>query len=164
MYTKEQEERISQLRAERENEKNKRIQEREREEAMKKRHLDVGSSVYVTIDGKTVSGYIVNKNDEWRFDVKTPYGIVRNVDVFKGEIRGRLVQDLSQVEIPEEVKKCTTGRLLSLLNAHRKPYGYWSTPEFTEEQIKAELKNRPHVPTKGEKRIYEKRIKNQKAC
>jgi hypothetical protein len=155
--------RICLLREERENE------ERLKREMMKKveqvRGLKENSPVFVTIDGKTVSGYIIKKVDDYVYDIKTPYGVLEGVNSFeKGvEVRGRLVEKLDDVVIPEELKKCSTGELLRMLGFYRKGghSDYWGTPQFSEREIKAELRNRPHIPTKREKKIFQ-RYKDKK--
>lgn len=157
LYTEEQEEKIKRLRAEAERE---RENSRQRMKNTATRHLKESDPVFVTFDGKTISGHVFKVRTEKRkviwtnslsvtreftvYDVKTPLGEI-TVNQSWEFIRKRFVEDLSNVEIPEALKKVHTRELL----AWRRPARTGHVP-FTIEQIKAELALRPHIKTKGE--------------
>jgi hypothetical protein len=153
MYTEEQLEHIEKLRTQRDKEREDKVLDRERKQLWEDRKLKAGTPVFVTIEGKTISGYVVGANKDYGYTVSTPHGTIE--DVKSSEVRRRVVQDLSNVEVPEELKSMSTKQLLSMLQGTRS--GSWHT-NHTPEQIKAELKNRPHVETKGERKVYKKRV------
>lgn len=63
----------------------------------------------------------------------------------------RIVEDLSHVIIPEKLKNYNLKSLLKMLNNYRAS----SAPqEFTRDEIKAELKLRPHLLTKNELKTF----------
>ena len=149
-YTKEQEEKIERLRMEAETEKEA------KKNAPQPRSFDfeVGSPVFITLESKTISGYVMIKDGDL-FEVKTPLGRIKNVK--RSNLRNRFVEDLSGVEIPAELKEYSTGNLLNMMRIFRTGYSsYWGAPKFTESQVKAELRLRPHVTTKGERKIFKK--------
>jgi hypothetical protein len=119
--------------------------------------LDINDPVFLTKDGKTISGYVVKKHKDGTYNVKTPYGIIQTSADYR--IRKRYVEDLSGVIIPDELKTFHTTYLLKLLNWYRR--GHTEVLKdgtiLKREQIKAELKNRPHIPTKREKNTFSKK-------
>jgi hypothetical protein len=119
--------------------------------------LHVGDPVFLTMKGKTISGYIVKKHKDGTYDVKTPYGIITTTKEYS--VRKRFVEDLSGVIVPEELKTYTTPDLLKLLNWYRRGHTQVLNDAtiISREQIKAELKTRPHIPTKKEKSIFSKK-------
>lgn len=154
MYTEEQLQRLEELRADRERDRLNKQKEIEWRNKQATNKLKVGDPVFVTLEGKTVSGYIVKEREAYRYDVSTPHGVIEGLDY--GSVRRRVIMDLSNVEVPEELKSKSTMNLLGMLQGFRS--GNWSVLRrgITEEQVRAELKNRPHVPTKGEKKVFEK--------
>lgn len=161
MYTPEQEEKLQKLREKREIERLEVYNRRKNEDEHNKRWgLHVNDPVYVTIKGKTVCGYIT-RVDGYIYDVKTPYGVVEKL--LRSEIRKREVENLDDVVIPEELKTYTTVKLLELLKWRRMGYTHKLSNGVvvTREQLKAELKTRPHISNKNEKKIYLKRIKQK---
>lgn len=161
MYTPEQEEKLQKLREKREIERLQVYDQRKNEEEYNKRWgLHVNDPVYVTIKGKTVCGYIT-RVDGYIYDVKTPYGVVEKL--LRSEIRKRVVENLDNVVVPEELKTFTTVKLLELLRLYRVGYTHKLSNGIvvTKEQLKAELKNRPHIPAKNEKKVYQERIKQK---
>lgn len=157
MYTEEEQKKIDDLRHQREVERLE-SQKNLTQRTNLKKYLDVGDPVFVTIEGKTISGRITCRHSDVLFDVNTPYGVITKLNCYKSEVRARFVQDLSHVIIPDELKTMTTHMLLNMLQGHRSGYDYGS-PQFSVEEIKAELRHRPHIPTKSEKKIFVKRIK-----
>lgn len=125
--------------------------------------LKVSDPVFLVLESTTISGYImeIDETDRWKklYTVKTPLGTVKNV--LSNSIRLRHVEDLSHVVIPDEIKKYTTGRLMQILRGYREGWShtYWGAPPFSREVVKAELRQRPHVSTKRERRIFSKRTK-----
>lgn len=158
MYTEEEQKKINELRLLREREI---VEKNEYMVWLKNRKtLDVGDPVSITIDGKTISGRITKVYGNGVYDVNTPYGVITNHDKVTFEIRYRPVQDLTNVVVPEELKTISTHKLLKLLQEHRSGNAeYYEAPTWTKEQIKAELMYRPHVPTKGEKKLFLSRVK-----
>lgn len=156
MYTPEQETKIEQLRLEREKSKLLKNTKIELEKLYEKNTgFNVGDSVFVIIEGNTVSGYIVKRHNREEYDVNTPYGIINNLFIWsdkKRQIRRRIIEDLSDVKIPDELKNIHTEKLIKILRSVNR--GMHSI--YTREQIKAELKNRPHIPHKREKKIFKK--------
>jgi hypothetical protein len=163
MYTEEQEKKIDYLREQRELEREKKNANNTHSDFLKNQNrLGVGDPVFITIDGKTISGRIVGSHGNYVFDVNTPYGRITDISAHESKMCKRFVEDLSHVKVPEELKTMSTHRLLKLLQDYRcGNFEYWGTPKWTKEQLKAELMLRPHVPTKGEKRIFTKRIKKK---
>ena len=155
MYTEEQLERIEKLRAQREQERKEKIIDREFMQLLLDKKFKVGTPVFVTLEGKTVSGYIVGVNN-YEYEVFTPHGTIKNLKYT--EVRRRTVEDLCNVEVPEELKGMSTKQLLAMLQGTRSG----NCIKYTSKQIKAELKNRPHVETKGERKVYEKRVGRNK--
>jgi len=158
MTAEEREEKIERLRKERERELwHKQKEMISRAEYNERWKLQVGRSVFLTTKGKTISGYIVKKHKDETYDVNTPYGIITTTNEYK--VRGRYVEDLSNVIVPEELKTYSTPYLLKLLNWYRRNYTevLKDGTILTTEHIKAELKNRPHIPTKGERKIFSKK-------
>lgn len=156
-YTKEQEEKVERLRMEAETEREARKNQRQE----KSFDFEVGNPVFITLGGKTISGYVMSRASEGYFstyEVKTPLGRIK--DVAWTNIKRRFVEDLSGVYIPKELKEYSTGNLLHMLQAFRNgSYSYYyhhAGCKFTETEIKAELRLRPHVPSKGEKKVFKK--------
>lgn len=154
MYTEEQLQRLEELRADRERDRLNKQKEIEWRSKQITNKLKVGDPVFVTLEGKTVSGYIVKERKPYRYDVSTPHGVIE--DLGYGNVRRRVVMDLSNVEIPEELKNESTRNLLRMLQGFRCDNWLVLRKGITEEQVRAELKNRPHIPTKGEKKVFEK--------
>jgi hypothetical protein len=160
MTTEEIEKKIERLRKEREDERLKKHKSLQWQTEFNLRWgLQIGDPVFLTMKGKTISGYVVKKHKDGNYDVKTPYGIITNTTEM--HVRKRFVEDLSNVIIPEELKTHTTQHLLKLLNWYR--VGHTEVLKdgtiLSREHIKTELKNRPHIPTKKEKSFFQKQIK-----
>jgi hypothetical protein len=158
MTLEEIEEKIERLRKERETERLKKHQNIEwQTEYNLKWGLQTGDPVFLTTKGKTISGYVVKKHKDGTYDVKTPYNIITTTKEYS--IRKRYVEDLSDVIVPEELKTYNTVYLLKLLNWYR--VGHTEVLNdgtiVSRKQIKAELKNRPHIPTKKERKIFSKK-------
>lgn len=172
LYTEEQEEKIQRLReeAERERESKKKTMKWLKEPNFygALSNLKEGDPIFVKFDGKEISGKIIKVRKEKRkvqwtntvtktheftvYDVMTPLGEVTVPQSWE-HIRLRYVEDLSHVEIPEELKIINTQLLLSYLKSARK---YGECCGFSREQIKAELALRPHIKTKGEQKKFNK--------
>lgn len=150
-YTKEQEEKIERLCMEAEAEREKKRDKERSNTACS--DLEVGSPVFVTLESKTISGYVMAKDGDL-FEVKTPLGRIKNVK--KESLRWRFVEDVSKVEIPAELKKCSNRTLLLMMSSFRAGCSSYWRPPFTESQVKAELRLRPHVTTKGERKTFKK--------
>jgi len=164
LYTEEQEEKINRLRAEavREREEKKKWIKRLNQDYGALSEFKEGDPVFVKFDGKSIAGRIIKVRTEKKtmsytrtttkiqeftvYDVKTPLGNVTVPQSWE-YIQQRFVEDLSGVEIPEELKKINTRQLLSYLKGAR----IWGDcAGFSREQIKAELALRPHIRTKRE--------------
>ena len=127
-------------------------------------NLKVGMPVTVTEEKHTFIGFViaVDRTISYypKFDIQTYAGILKDVD--HRHVSYRKIQDYSNVVIPEELKSKTTQHLLHLLKQARiaednGSYDYWEpgmprTPHIWTFQIKAELANRPHIPTKAERK------------
>lgn len=161
LYNKEQLEKIERLRQDAEAEREAKKNELRQKSSTIRRDFEVGSPVFVTLEGKTISGYVMSRSGDGYFstyEVKTPLGRIK--DVKGSDIRGRYMEDLSGVEIPKELKECPTVKLLNMLQTFRSgSYSYYTGPEFTKDQIKAELRLRPHISTKRERKIFKKYAK-----
>jgi hypothetical protein len=158
MTAEEIEEKIESLRKERERERLEKYKSTLWQTEFNERwKLHVGDAVFLTTKGKTISGYVVTEHKDGTYNVKTPYGIITTTKEYS--IRKRYVEDLSDVIVPEELKTYTTPNLLKLLNWYRRGYTQVLNDAtiISREQIKAELKTRPHIPTKKEKSIFSKK-------
>ncbi len=165
-YTPEQEAKIAMLRKEAETQKIKNLWDKTMEERhAEKFELKVGDPCFVTIDGVTISGYImeIDSRDKWNklYEIKTPNG--RIVDIPARSVSRRFVKDYSNVVIPEALKSMSTPDLLALLRASRQYYEYddYYKGSYTEDQIKAELSKRPHIPNKRETKMVNSRKKKR---
>lgn len=162
LYTEEQEEKIKRLREEAERErKNKPVNAILANIHRVYDKLKEGDPVFVKFEGKKISGRIIkvrkekrtvkwsnkaNRTEEFTiYDVKTPLGEITMPDSFD-YIQLRHVEDLSNVEIPEELKKLNTHHLLAMLREER----IWQDGKYSKQELKAELALRPHVRTKRE--------------
>jgi uncharacterized protein (DUF488 family) len=155
IYTEDQLRKIENLRATREIEKLRKYMAQEQIKRLKPTSfsLNQGDPIFITLNGKTISGYISNISSSDIYDVNTPYGLIKGIK--RKNIRGRNVVNYNNVTIPEELKTKSTKSLLKILQCFRN--GSWNVSNnFTEDQVRAELKNRPHIPTKGEKKIFKK--------
>jgi len=127
-------------------------------------NLKVGMPVTVTEEKHTFIGFViaVDRTISYypKFDIQTYAGNLKDVD--HRNVSYRKIQDYSNVSIPEELKTKTTQHLLHMLKCSRiaednGTYNYREPGEkcpdhiFTFE-IKAELANRPHIPTKAERK------------
>jgi hypothetical protein len=164
VYTSEQEEKIEKLREQNEAERRQKHTQMERMSNIPAyQPLKVSDPVFLRLESKTISGYImeIDETDRWKklYTVKTPLGTVKNVP--SNSIQLRHVEDLSHIVIPDEIKEYTTAHLLQILQGYRKgwSHAYWGTLPFSREVVKAELRRRPHVPTKRERKIFSKRTK-----
>lgn len=127
-------------------------------------NLKVGMPVTVTEEKHTFIGFVtaVDKTINYypKFDIQTYAGLLKDVD--HRNVSYRKIQDYSSVVIPEELKTKTTQHLLHMLKCSRiaennGTYDYWEPgmtkiPHIWTFQIKAELANRPHIPTKAERK------------
>jgi hypothetical protein len=127
-------------------------------------NLKVGMPVTVTEEKHTFIGFVtaVDKTISYypKFDIQTYTGLLKDVD--HRNVSYRKIQDYSSVVIPEELKTKTTQHLLHMLKCSRiaennGTYDYWEPgmtkiPHIWTFQIKAELANRPHIPTKAERK------------
>ena len=165
LYTEEQEEKIKRLReeAEREREDKRKTMEwlKDKESNHILNKLKEDAPVFVKFEGKTISGRIIKVRKEKRtvkwsntvnrtkeftvYDVKTPLGVI-TVPLSWEHIQFRHVEDLSNVEIPDELKKLSTRHLLAMLRWER----IWQDGKYSKQELKAELALRPHVRTKRE--------------
>lgn len=158
---KAQEERLNELRAEREQDIQNNVPRKSKESLVDK-------PVYVCVDGVSFSGYIkaeyykkrseLYSSYESRFDVETPHGLL-NVD--GRQIKFRTLTDYSNVVVPEELLNMTTRQLLKELQYTRTgsvAYGYSDTG-FDADAIKAVLSTREHIPSKKETKIAKKYVK-----
>lgn len=170
-YTPEQQEKIDELRrfAEAEVKAHHEVTEKLKEvrEWKSSWELEVGDRVYVILEGLTVIGYLVelHKEKKWvkrtrttkeraiveSFDVSTPYGKLKKIE--RRNLRFRHYRDLSHVIIPEELKEIPTQDLISEVRRDYTGYyanwddGYYRPPtrDFSSDEIRAELRNRPSV-------------------
>ena len=117
LYTKEQEEKIERLRMEAEEERLL----KKNPEPIADFYFKVGDLVFVTLDGKTISGYIISKKGNgYRdaiYNVKTPIEILVNLK--RSVIKDRYMKPLSGVKVPEELKKISTKSLLMMLRTKK---------------------------------------------
>lgn len=161
-YTPEQEAKIEALRAKNvsEMQKNKALVNKLKD-VEKHKPLGVKDRVFVVIDSSTIVGYITEKTGD-TFTVSTPYGVMKNVEL--KYLSRRYYEDLSHVVIPDELKSISTNTLLSELR-FRRSYSYSYNDyhcgtfisKFDDEQIKAELRLRPHVNKGGKnKKLVDK--------
>lgn len=122
----------------------------------------IGDLVYITLNGTEFTGSIekVKNKDDWAqyYDVNTPYGVIKGVH--RNEIRPRKLEDLSNIIVPEVLKKLGTRHLLSLL---RSTYLYGTTHyqgnEYTGSEIKAAMIGRPHLSNARERKNVRQRTK-----
>jgi len=138
------------------------------------KNLKVGMPVTVTEEKHTFIGFViaVDKTISYypKFNIQTYAGVLKDVD--HRHVSYRKIQDYSNVVIPEELKTKTTQHLLHLLKQARiaednDSYDYWEpgmpkTPHIWTFQIKAELANRPHIPTKAERKAMINHTKRNK--
>jgi hypothetical protein len=166
IYTEDQLETLNRLREKRERDI---LRKKEYDQNTAMRQLCEGDPVHVMYSGKSIPGVVVNvvysgKISDYiiGFDVSTVYGIiyVQN-DSFQDRpvtIRRRIVQVVTDVMIPDELKKISTPNLLRML---RSTYSDSHT-RYSVEELKAELYHREHIPSKKEKRIFTELINSQK--
>ena len=143
LYTEEQEKKILKLR-----------EEAQKERTIKKfnqpdNSFKINDPVFVKFNENEISGYIIEKNNLTCI-IKTPLG---NITTQLNKIRTRFVEDLSHIEIPQKLKTINTHTLLTYLKTARL-LGH--SHGFSREQIKAELKLRPHITTKNELKKFNK--------
>jgi len=164
LYTSEQEEKIEKLRAESREERELKGKMFDSRDFLQSRELKEGDAVYLTLEGKTISGYIMKtkivkftrtETKSIVYNIKTPYGVIKDIE--RKCIRTRNVEDLSNVVLPPEIKQYSTVNLLKMLQMYRCGWDeYFNGKQiFTIEQIKAELRFRPHMPSKRERRIFQ---------
>ena len=120
-YTEEQEEKIKALREEAElrSERNRLWMKRLRRIPSPK-PIEQGSPVFVRVERKTISGYVMMVNDNngnLSFDVKTPLGTLGGIP--SKDVWERHVTDVSNIKIPEKLKAYSTSNLLHLLRMYR---------------------------------------------
>jgi len=163
MWTETQLERIEVLRREREDGKAKKKKEQyERKHTFR---FKIGDRVSHLLDGVYLIGYIVAvRENEW--DVRCKYG---TFTVGLKGIRPDMkpmgpVKDYSQVVVSEKIKKMGTAELIRNLPGFRTRYKWYDDiihgwrEQYNEDEIRAELITRPHIPNKREVRKIEKLI------
>lgn len=156
---KTQEERLNELRVEREQDIQNNVPRKSRESLVDK-------PVYVCIEGVSFSGYIKaeyskkGSESDLRFDVETPHGLL---NVNRRQIKFRTLTDYTNVVVPEELVNMTTRELLRELQYTRKPVAYYSGDYgykgYETDAIKAVLSTREHIPSKKETKIAKKYAK-----
>lgn len=154
----EQQDRLSRLRKEHENDKEV---FKDRLANIRTYGLEVNDPVRVTIKGVSFSGYIYSKNNSdfegTFYEVSTPHGIIK---CEWGQVRRRSTPgDYSGVEVPEALKKMSTKKLLKTLGFIRLSYDGTTYEGYTEDQVKAELSTREHVPSKRELKVIKELMK-----
>lgn len=157
-YTPEQEAKIAYLRSKNEaSRKNKSSLKRLKEYLNQSTHNQIdeiseGTRVFVDKDSATIIGYVLEVKDGL-YKISTPYGIMKDLE--RKYLRKRDYRDLSHVVIPDELKKISTGELLSELRVLT--YGYDDyRPKFSEDEIRAELRNRPNIHKKRNKVVAQR--------
>ena len=136
-------------------------------------NLKVGMPVTVTEQNHTFIGFVIKVHpDRWypKFDIETYAGVLKDID--HRNVSYRKIRDYSDVVIPEQLKSKTTQHLLHMLKQARiaednDTYDYWEPgmarePHIWTFQIKAELANRPHIPTKAERKAMINHVKRNK--
>jgi hypothetical protein len=106
--------------------------------------------------GFSFPGYIadikIDKKGIEQIAVDSVNGLIQKLS--RADLKYRIVQDLSKVEISEEkkavIKKMNTIQLLEELRYVR----VGGRSIFTMEQIKAELATRPHIKSKKERKHF----------
>lgn len=167
-FSPNQMDRINQLRKER-NEENEKNKTRKTIDF----RLKKGDPVYVDLNGTRFTGKIekVNGTNVWdvSYDVSSPYGILKDLDY--RQVTKRNLQDLSNVEIPEELKNLPANKLVKMLRSTYgvyREYGdagaghvWFNGKSYSDVQIKAALIGKPHVSNKRERlRVKEHKKKN----
>lgn len=162
-YTPEQEEKIAMLRKEAEAERwRKSLHKNEPRRYYPS--LQKGSDCTVTIGGMTIIGTVVDmrqtKSGTKVYDISTPAGMIKDFTssyLEKRRIRLRIKKDLSRVVVPETLKKMSTPNLIRLLRSMSLDFYYdyehYNRYAYTEDQVRAELATRPHIPNKRETQI-----------
>ncbi len=176
-YTPEQEARIEELRKKEELERKQREAKKHDEQLREQiSGLNVGTPVRLDYRSTSFVGYIVKIHkgeSRWKdtFDIISPHGLLEYIPKYSDgndfKITKRTVQDMSGVVIPDELKDIHTKTLLKMLN-HARMYWWYNEEQIGPplkigyDEIKAELANREHIPTRREKKVmrqYKKKTK-----
>lgn len=154
MYTDEQLDKIERLRAEAAKKDRPSLNTNDYHPLNKE--IEKDTRVYVTDKGVTMVGYVLSVKDSL-YTISTPYGIMKNVELSK--LRYRTYKDLSHVIIPAELKTMSTSLLLDELRNYTvgnsdyfDEYIPRWTAQFTEDELRAELRNRPNIRAKRGRR------------
>jgi len=170
IINEEQQQRLANLRLEREQEKFNKEEDAKLRAFNKENNLKKGDSIFVVLEGIEFSGFIsdIQKNEEGfveYFTAATSHGTLS--DLSYKNIKRRDVEDLTGVVIPQEFKDKNTRQLLRELRIAQlliyDSYEDWFRASYKMKQLKAELATREHIPSKREKlRIKELKCKKRK--
>lgn len=153
-----QEERIEQLRKEREERNDKDYNDWLNQKIVRRSpRLKLGDPVHIYIDGNTMIGtFISQRFDRKKFKelytLSTPIGKLTDVSAI---VWLRVKKDLSNIEVPEELKKMSISSLKGLLKQSYSLYSY-DYNSWSSDQIKAAMIDKGHFITKQDKRIKKK--------
>ena len=140
--------------------------------------LKKGDPVYIHLNDTKFTGRIEKVNGDGRYswnytyDVSSPHGILKDLDY--RQVSKRNLQDLSAIEVPDELKDLSAGTLVKMLRSTYGGYYEYGDPgpgyawhqgrSYSDLQIKAALIGKPHVPNKRERlrvKEHNKRSKNK---
>lgn len=160
IYTPDQQERLEQLRQ-------KNLVEIQIKESNLKSPsyapLGVEDPVFIIINGVSFSGYIVKIiTSREKYIVSTPHG---EMTVSREQIKKRYVEDYSNVTIPEVLKKMRTKELLRQLSytgEYRYDDNEYWVKSYGQDELRAELANREHIPSKREIKTVKKYLASKK--
>lgn len=125
---------------------------------------EIGDPVYFKPEESNkqrIAGYIINirnKKDWWKMSADISSALGTFMDVKFRTISYREIEDMSDVEIPPELKSISTERLLKVYKSVLRinTDGYINSVGYPQHVMKAELGLRQHVFSKEDKKVIRK--------
>lgn len=127
--------------------------------------VEIGDPVYFRIGdkkNKNLQGYVINirnKKNIWKksVDISSALGTFNNISM--SDVWYRKIKDMTEVEIPVELTKISTDRLLKCYKSvlRTNSWVFINGKDYYPHVIKAELSKREHIFSNEDKKIMKSR-------